>query len=144
MKFGIASAIVLVCLFGAVTYIALEANKVAIVETRKADGTTRKTHVWFVKQRKDLWLEAGSESNGWFQDILQTGELSLSLDSDPFRYKTKIDRSAATQKRVRALLRERYGWRDWWVGFFVDHASAIPVQLVAVRGTRIPQGKRKF
>ena len=141
MKFAIAGVIALVCLLVAVTYVALEFSDVAIVETQRADGTTRQTHVWYARDGRRLWLEAGSASNGWFVDIQQTGELTLSLDSNPFRYETRIDKAPAVRVRVRKLLRKRYGWRDWWVSFFVDQASAIPVQLVAVAPDAVPRGR---
>lgn len=38
---------------------ALEAGGVAIVQTAKADGTARTTHVWYVQHEGETLLEAG-------------------------------------------------------------------------------------
>ena len=144
MKRVLAAVIALLVLFVAVTYTALELSGVALVETEQADGSTRVTHVWFVKHLRDLWLEAGTPDNGWFLDVQRTGELKLSIDRQPFRYKTEISRKPADRKRVRALLRQKYGWRDWWVGLFMDPDVATPVRLVAVKPKPIPHGTRRF
>jgi hypothetical protein len=142
VKRAVATLITLLVLFAGVTYAALELGGVARVETQQADGSLRETHVWFVKNQRELWLEAGSPDNGWFVDVQRTGELDLAIDGRPFRYQTEISRKPADRKRVRTLLRQKYGWRDWWVGMFVDQESATPVLLVPVKPAPIPHGKR--
>ena len=136
MKRSLAIVVALAGLFVALTYAALELGGVAIIETQREDGTTRTTRVWYVQERKDLWLEAGAPTNGWFVDIQRTGELELTLGTNPFPYRTVVVAKPAVRDRVRALLREKYGWRDLWVGLFVDQESATPVRLVPGRADR--------
>lgn len=143
MKTSVALIAALAGLFVAVTYAALELGNVAIIETQKEDGTTRTTHVWFVRERNELWLEAGSPSNGWFVDIQRTGELRLTLGTNPFRYRCEIVSKPGVREQVRSLLSEKYGWRDTWVGAFVDHEVAIPVKLVPATATGTPASSRK-
>ena len=142
MKRAMAALVTLVVLFAGVTYAALELGGVARVETQQADGSLRETHVWFVKNRRELWLEAGTPDNGWFVDVQQTGELDLAIDGRLFRYQAEISRDPGDRKRVRGLLRQKYGWRDWWVGMFLDQESATPVLLIPVKPALIPHGKR--
>jgi hypothetical protein len=142
VKRAVAALITLVVLFGGVTYAALELGGVARVETQQADGSLRETHVWFVKDRREIWLEAGTPDNGWFVDVEKMGELSLAIDGKPFRYQAEISRDPADRKRIRGLLRQKYGWRDGWVGMFVDQESATPVRLVPVKPPLVPHGRR--
>ena len=132
MKLTLTLVGVLVALLVAVSYAALEAGGVAIVETEKADGTTRTTHVWFMQER-GLWLEGGSAGNGWVTDVEQTGELTLSMNAKPFRYKATISTRPRDRGLVRIQMRRKYGWRDWWVGLFVDHEKSVAVQLHGIQ-----------
>ncbi len=136
VKRSLAIVVALVVFFAALTYAALELGGVAIIETQREDGTTRTTHVWYVQQRSDIWLEAGAPTNGWFVDIQRTGELQLTLGTNPFPYRTVVVAKPDVRDRVRALLREKYGWRDLWVGLFVDQESATPVRLVPGKADR--------
>ena len=69
--FGVALASVaaLAIAFAAITRLALESGGVAIVETHAGDGSIRSTHVWFVEPERELWIEAGSAQNPWFDDL---------------------------------------------------------------------------
>ena len=64
--------------FGLVTWWALEASGVAVIETYTPDGTLRSTHVWFAEPDGELWLKAGTPDNPWFQDIQQNPTVSFS------------------------------------------------------------------
>lgn len=111
------------------TWWALESGGVAIVETQSPDGSTRATHLWFVASGGQLWVEAGTPDNPWFRDIQTSPILTLRIDgwSSPFR--AEVVDEPATQQRIRGLLREKYGLRDWWVGHFVDSSRSVPVRL---------------
>jgi hypothetical protein len=142
VKIALAVLLSAPALFAAVTYAALETGGVAIAETEMEDGTIRSTHVWFARKQNELWLEAGSATNGWFVDVQRTGELELKLGANPFRYKAEIHDKPAARKRVRRLLRQKYGWRDQWVALFVDQEGTIPVRLIAAGTGVVPQLKQ--
>jgi hypothetical protein len=112
------------------TWWALESGSVANLETQTADGSTRATHVWYVTPRGELWLEAGTPDNAWFRDIQASPVLTLGVDGGSARFRAEVVDEAATRLRVRGLLREKYGLRDWWVGHFVDSSRSVPVRLV--------------
>lgn len=132
MKLALGSALALVVAFVAITWLALEAGGVAIVETRAEDDSARATHVWFVEPDGELWLEAGSKQNPWFADLGRDPQLSLRVDGRVRRYVAERRDDAESRARVRALLREKYGLRDAWVGLFVDQSQSLVVRLVPV------------
>jgi hypothetical protein len=129
MKLALGIAVALVIGFVAITWLALEAGGVAIVATRAEDGSTRETHVWFVAPDGELWLEAGSPENPWFADLGRDPRLALRAEGVEGVYVAERRDDAGSRARVRALLREKYGLRDAWVGLFVDQSKSLVVQL---------------
>jgi hypothetical protein len=128
MKRVLVSLLSLAVAFVAITAWALEAGGVAIVTTRTADGHERRTHVWFVEEDGVVWLEAGTPENPWYVDLARSPELALARSgAAPARHRAHAvpERSA----RVRAQLRAKYGWRDRWVGLFVDSSRSLAVRL---------------
>lgn len=119
--------------FAATTWWALESGGVAIVETRSPDGTVRSTHVWYVEPSGELWLEAGSPENAWFQDVQHDPVLTFSANGDAARYVARPAEGSSAPQRVRSLIREKYGFCDRWVGLGVDTARSVAVQLLPAR-----------
>jgi len=116
--------------FAGLTYWALESGGVAVVETRAPDGAPRSTHVWYVEPEGELWVEAGTPENGWYVDAQRDPRVGFSADGRSGHYVAeRIDEPGAHQ-RIRALLREKYGLRDRWVGLLVDTSRSIAVRLV--------------
>ena len=128
-----ALAAVAVVGFVAITWWALEADGVAVLETRRADGTPRETHVWYVVRDGELWVEAGAPENGWFVDVQQDPVLELRSDelggAFSGTYRARVDGDPGAAPRLRADLREKYGLRDRWVGLLVDSSRSRAVQL---------------
>ena len=123
------AALAVMLAFVAITAWALESGGVAVLETRGADGAPRETHVWFVVQDGELWVEAGSPENGWFVDVQQTRTLRFETDELSGDFSARLDADPSAHRRLRAALREKYGLRDRWVGFFVDGSRSLAVQL---------------
>jgi hypothetical protein len=121
----LASAVV----FGGITLYALESSDVAVVETRRAAGGTRSTHVWYVEAQDGLWLEAGTPENGWFVDVQAEPRLRFAAGG---RSGTFLAEPAGPEAhaRLRERLRAKYGWRDAWVSIYVDSTRSRAVRLV--------------
>ena len=80
------------------------------------------------------WLEAGTPTNGWFVDVGQNPIVTLVLPESSERYRAVVAEGDAAHAHLRALLREKYGFRDWWVGsLLVDSADSIAVRLDPIR-----------
>jgi hypothetical protein len=116
--------------FGATTWWALESGGVAVIETRTAEGALRSTHVWYVEPNGELWLEAGTPENPWFQDIQRNPALTFTADGLSGRYVARPVDAPSGHTRIRALIREKYGFRDHWVGLLVDTSRSVAVQLL--------------
>ena len=129
LKVGIITLASLLAVFGLVTWWALEANGVAVIETHTPDGTLRSTHVWFAEPDGELWLEAGTPDNTWFQDIQQNPMVSFAAARRSGRYAANSIAGPSGHKKIRSLLRQKYGLRDWWVGLLVDTSGSRAVRL---------------
>ena len=132
--------------FLALTWWALEAGGVAIVETEAKDGSTRSTHVWFAMPEGEIWIEAGTPGNGWYVDIQDQAMLSLTMSTTSTtsgtsapsvtrRYRAEPIPGEAPHHKIRSLLREKYGFRDWWIATLFDTSQSIAVRLIPVSST---------
>ena len=130
MKSLLSIAAALIAGFVGVTWWALEAGGVAVVETRTRGGELRSTHVWYTEPGGELWLEAGSPENGWFRDIQHDPALSFRAEGRTGRYVARPVEDASGHERIRALIREKYGFRDRWVNLLVDTSRSVAVRLV--------------
>jgi hypothetical protein len=122
--------VTLVAAFGATTWWALESGGVAVIETRTPKGTVRSTHVWYTEPNKELWLEAGTPENAWFQDVQQNPVLTFRANGRSERYVARPIDDPSGHSRIRSLIREKYGFRDRWVGLVVDPSRSVAVRLL--------------
>ena len=118
--------------FALVTLWALESSGVAVIETRGGDGTIRSAHVWFAEPGGELWLEAGTPQAPWFLDIQVNPEVTFSASRRSGVYRAHPLVGEPQHRKIRALLREKYGARDRWVGLLVDTSDSIAVRLSVV------------
>jgi len=139
MKIVLGILLGLVVGFAGVTWLALEAGGgVAVVETRAADGSTRSTHVWFVEDGEELWLEAGTPENRWYQDVLREPVVSLVREGRIGRYVAEPTEDRERHRWLRGRLTQKYGWRDRWVSFYVDQERSLAVKLALRREAPAP------
>jgi len=120
----------LVAAFGATTWWALESGGVAVIETRTPEGGVRSTHVWYTEPTQELWLEAGTPENAWFQDVQENPVLTFKTNGHSLRYVARPVDDPSGHRRIRSLIREKYGFRDRWVGFIVDTSRSVAVRLL--------------
>ena len=133
MKLILIVVATLIAAFGATTWWALESGGVAVIETRTPDGTVRSTHVWYAESNEELWLEAGTPENAWFQDIQRDPILVFQSDGRSTRYIARSVDDPSGHTRIRSLIREKYGLRDRWVDLIVDTSRSVAVMLLPVK-----------
>ena len=102
--------------------------------TRTPEGGPRSTHVWYTEPDGELWLEAGTPENAWFRDVQADSALTFRADGRSARYVARVVDDPAGHARIRALIREKYGFRDRWVGLIVDTSRSVAVRLVPQEG----------
>ncbi len=122
----------LLAAFGATTWWALESGGVAVIETRTPDDSVRSTHVWYTEPNGELWLEAGTPKNGWFLDVQENPDVRFQANGQSARYVARPVEDASGHDRIRSLIREKYGFRDRWIGLVVDTSRSVAVRLLAV------------
>lgn len=139
MKIALALLLGVAVAFAGVTWAALElGGGVAVVETRAEDGSTRSTHVWFVEEGGELWLEAGTPENGWYRDVQRDAVVGFHSEGRVGRYRAEPSADRERHRWLRERLAAKYGWRDRWVSLYVDPERSLAVQLVLAR-ERKPQ-----
>lgn len=139
MKRFLIAIVACVGTFALITYWALESGGVAIAETTMPDGAPRATHVWFVSDAEGLWLEAGTKDNGWYRDVLSDPQLALVIDGKKQLFIARPEFDPEPNEAhpfIRSLIRDKYGFRDRWVGLLVDTSESVAVRLVPVEPSR--------
>lgn len=116
-------------LFGAVTWIALEGNEVAVLRTRTPDGSFEETRVWVADADGAALIEAATPERAWYQSLRMHPDVELLRDGAPLRYRALPEPGPEGRERIRALLREKYGWADWWVSMLQDTSDSVLVRL---------------
>ena len=111
-----------------VTFTALEAGDVLTARTIDAEtGEERKTHIWFATSSEGVFLEAGNPQSRWVRDLANGSTLRLEgggLDGQ-HSFSIKPGRRA----EIRQMMREKYGWRDRWIGMVFDLSATELIEL---------------
>ncbi len=107
---------------------ASETGEVAVITTYDALKDPQRTRVWVVDRDGQQWLRAGSDQAGWFKRMLASPQIELERNGvdAPYTIVASPDDTAA----INALMSDKYGWADAYVGmlFSRDHAVAIRLE----------------
>jgi hypothetical protein len=113
-------------LFAATTALALEGRDVAVLRTGPAE---RETRVWVAEADGVRWLEAATPERAWYRDVLAEPRVWLAHRGASAHYRAVPEPGADGHRRVRALLRAKYGWADRFVGLLQDTSRSVAVRL---------------
>ena len=131
-KLAVAAGVA-VALFGmaaAVTLIALEGGEVVVVRTFDAAGDAHDARVWIADDTDGTWIEVASKDKELYRRIVTEPRIEVvRRNGEASRYVAEPDASPAAHDRIRALLSEKYGWADAWVGMLVDTSQSVAVRL---------------
>jgi reactive intermediate/imine deaminase len=116
----------------AFTWWTLEAGDVAVLVTKRPGGGARETHVWWAADGDALQLEAATPERAWLAEALAAGEVELERGGRRERFRVERSDGPEARARIRALLREKYGLRDAWVGLLQDTSRSVAVRLSPV------------
>ena len=130
MKHALLAALSIFMGCAGLTWCALEASDVAVLETQRPDGATRTTRVWHVSHEGEIWLEAGTPESPWLHDVEAAPRVSLTIDGRSTEYLSEVVRDPSGHDTIRSLLRKQYGLRDWWVGLLFDTSRSVAVRLL--------------
>jgi hypothetical protein len=89
--------------------------------------------VWVAEAEGALWLEAATPERAWYRDVLLDPVVSLERAGRAAAFRARPAPGEEARRRLRGWLRERYGWRDAFVGLLQDTSQAIAVRLEPLR-----------
>jgi hypothetical protein len=126
-----AAGIVVAGAFGAISLIALEGREVVLVRTVDEHGTVHDTRTWIAEDGEGIWIEAATPDRPFARHIARSAQAEIVRDRDVRRYAASIADNPAGHERIRALLAEKYGWADCWIGLLQDTSGSVAVRFVA-------------
>ena len=117
--------------FAAVTLTALEGVEVVQLRTTKPDGGVRTTRTWVAAADGALWIEAATPERPFLRDLAARPDAELVRGGKPLPMRATIVEGDAGHRKIRDLLRARYGWADRWIGMLADTSRSVAVRLDA-------------
>jgi F420H(2)-dependent quinone reductase len=115
--------------FGGITLYALEGHDVAVLYTYAPDGTPRATRTWVAADGDTLWVEAAFPERPFYQQLLANPEVEVERGGIVRRYRARPMPNPDGHTRIRAMLADKYGWADRWVGLLQDTSASVAVKL---------------
>jgi hypothetical protein len=116
-----------VSVLAAAVWIASETGEVVVLTTRDAGDAPHQTRLWVVDHDGHAWLRAGGDAQGWYRRLLARPEIELER-----RGATAGFTAVPVPERrdlVNALMLDKYGWADQWIGLVFSRDGAVPIRL---------------
>ncbi len=129
---AIACVVLFVACFVGITLVALEQSGVVVAHTEAGDGTPRTTRIWFVQHHGSVLLEAGNPDNPWVKDLVRGSSLVLEGIGIKRAYHYELHTNEGNEQ-IRALMRAKYGWRDWWISLVFDTRNSFSISVAPIR-----------
>lgn len=126
---AVALFVAAVVVFVAITMVALEGREVVVVRTRGAQGVTHETRIWIADYEGGAVIEAANPERPFYQDLLQEPVIELQRQGYTSRYRATVLPQPGGHELIRRLLRQRYGWADWWIGLIADTSQSLGIKL---------------
>jgi hypothetical protein len=117
-------------LLAATTLVALEGEEVIVLRTFDSAANVQEARVWVADVEGQTWIEVADARKEFYRRMLANPEVEVVRGEETVRYRAVPDLSRAAHDRIRALLANKYGLADRWVGLLVDTSGSIAVRLV--------------
>lgn len=127
LALGLVGAIALLAIGMAVLS---ESGEVVVIRTSGATGTVE-TRIWVVDTAEGL-LVRGSEGKAWVDGARRATRVELERDGVWHTVAVVELPGPAAQRRVNALMREKYGMADLVIGWLRDYDRVTPLLLMQV------------
>lgn len=125
--------------FALLTLVALEGGHVAVLRTRggeAADGI-RYTRLWFAEDGDRLWIESANPARGFLEDIKREPRIVIERGQRLEAWVAEVQPNPQGHREVRRRLRQKYGWRDAWIGMLTDTSGSVAVLLRRPEGASV-------
>ena len=117
-------------LLAATTLVALEGEEVIVLRTFGPQGDVHESRLWVADDATGTWIEVADEHKEFYGRMLRNPDVEVVRGGEARRYRALPDPTREGHDRIRALLAQKYGIADWWIGVLVDTSSSIAVRLV--------------
>lgn len=115
--------------FSAITLLALEGGEVVQLRTIGPDGAVRSTRTWIADADRAMWVEAATPDRPFLLDVARRPEVELVRRGAVLALRAVPEPGEAGHRKIRELLRARYGWADGWIGLLTDTSRSVAVRL---------------
>jgi len=115
--------------FAAVTLVALEGREVVQLRTITPDGGVRTTRTWVADWDGAMWIEAANGQRPFLLDLQARPDVELVRGGRPLPLRAVAVPGPEGHRRIRALLAEKYGWADRWIGLIADTSHSVAIRL---------------
>ena len=133
-RWVVGAAVLAAVAFGVVTLVALEGGEVVQLRTVTSDGSLRTTRTWVADDEGATWIEAANPQRPFLLDLEERPVVSLVRGGAVQRLRAVPVPGDAPHRRIRALLRAKYGWADAWIGLLADTSASVAVRLEPAPG----------
>lgn len=128
IRLGLA-LLLFVGIFAGITLLALEGDEVVRLHTVAPDGTERATRVWIAEEDGAWWVEVADPHRPFLADLRAGSPLVVERAGVRLPCGVEFSPQPGGHARIRRLLRERYGWKDVWIGLIADTAESSALEL---------------
>ena len=123
---GVPASLALV--FLAVQTLASERVEVIDLYTTDELGEMQATRLWVMDDEGYQYLRVGSDGSGWFDRVLQNGEIKVGRNGTTASY-TVVQR-ADKSERINDMMQEKYTWGDTFFATMLgSRDGSIPLEL---------------
>lgn len=108
----------------------LAAERVEVVDLTTTDelGEAQVTRLWVIDDEGYQYLRVGADGSGWFDRILQNGEIDVARNGITATY-TVVQRPDKSE-RINAMMQEKYTWGDTFFATMLgSREGSIPLEL---------------
>ena len=98
--------------------------------------------MWVAEADGARWLEAATPERAWYRDALADPVVALEHGGATARYRAVPEPGPEGHRRIRALLRAKYGWADDFVGLCRTRRARSPCRPLEplAAGLTLPRG----
>lgn len=124
-----AGIVSLMFVMGIVQMLASESGEVVVLTTIDESGTEQRTRLWIVDLDGTPYLRAGDARSQWYARLVSHPDIRLERDETTLAYHAVP--APQETPRINALMAEKYGWADRYVGAIFPRSGAMAIRLEA-------------
>jgi len=106
---------------------AAESGEVVVVRTLDDAEKPQETRLWVVDDAGNAWIRAGHPGAAWLLRLQVEPDIEIMRGGQTLAVRGIPTPEA--RERINALMAEKYGWADRFIGFFFSRDHAVPILL---------------